>query len=236
MITAAVRQNAAYDIGLQIREEQGPRQTVETERDNRPGTLAAGKSLMETIRDSNAPRDSTTVVPQGDTVTISEEGRSKQKAMAGGTEEENAEGAGVQHMAQGEGGTEANAADQAKQQILDQIKQVKEQLEEAKQKLSQATAAAADDGAAAAEETASPDGTEGTQAQGASQSGTDANPEMKSMQLLVNQLEMQLQTLNQQLLQASKGGRGAPALGTAGIGGEGDGLGGGMGERISVSA
>lgn len=242
MIVAAAKQNSVYDIRSEFREDAASRLSEMTARENRRGTAATGKSLAETIRDSMVPRETAAVVPTGDSVTISEEGRSKQRSMAAGTDGEGAEettaSAGFQRVSLG-GVESAGTAADAKEELLEQIKEVKEELADAQQRLSQAMSETQSQSPTALPPEQSPEDPDGAgtapdagQARAAAAPGGDMNTDAESIEAEVTQLQARLQILYQQLQESSQSG--ATAMGSAGLGGSGDS--GGLGERISVSA
>lgn len=258
MIVAAAKQNSVHDIRSEFREDAAARLADTAARENARGTGAVGKSLSETIRDSMVPRETSGVVPTGDSVTISKEGRSRQRAMTAGTDgaaTEESGNAGFQHVSLGGGASAASAAD-PKAELLEQIKEVKEKLTDAQQRLSQAMSGTSAPPSKAPPPEALPANSGGAEAApGAGQSGGqdavrsagpntgqalvtpapggELNAEAKAVEAEIIQLQTQLQTLYQQLQESAQNG-GAPAMGSAGIGGTGGQ--GGSGERISVTA
>ena len=165
----------------------------------------------------------------GDTVDISQQGRQ----LAGSAP-------GAAHMRKAKDDEESqNAADLAKQQLLDQIEDVKEKLQDAQARLAQAQASAASSEKAEPEDDAS--GEEGDPTQAAAEAAVmtamGGNPEVEAIQMEIKMLSQQLMTLNQKLME-DRGGSGGAGVGygkRAGIGGESNGPS-GQGQRIEVSA
>lgn len=199
----------------------------ETEMRNLSGQVRTGKELASAMRDSMADRNTVEATTGQDTVTISEEGRTAaalmQEKKEQGPDGETFPGGGKSVKANLAGGEEGmSAAERARETIIKQIKQVKEKIEEAKQRLAEASASGKE---------STPSGNAGDAAAQAVQ-GMGGTTEAEAIQAEIKMLEQQLQTLNQQLMESDKASGGAPAMGSAGIGGMGES--GGKGERIAV--
>ncbi len=221
-------------VSAVVQQMRSPLETItpqETEQQGRAGTLTSGKDVSRAMRDSMTGQNSLEVAAGKDSVFISEEGRARQKAMAGDREDgrekgpDGASSPGAKDSVKANlaGNTDANnTADQAREALLKQIKQVKEKLEKAQQRLAEASA----------NEEAPSEQAEDAAARAVQ--GMSGGSETEAIQSEIKMLQQQLQTLYQQLQQSTQGGGGggAPAMGTAGVGGAGGN--GGMGERISV--
>lgn len=177
----------------------------------------------------------------GDTVSISEAGRALQQQSAEKGPQADRGGYAIPGGADGEGEDE-NAADEAKESVLRQIREVKAKLDETQARLAQTQEGSSSSQAAArpaqptgvAEEAGAAEENPAAAAQ-AALAGLGGAGEAETLQAQVEMLNQQLQTLYQQLMQMSQKGSEAGATGTAGLGGQATGPS-GQGERIKVSA
>lgn len=228
---------------------------------NRSAAISGNKDVARAMRDTLTGENSLEVSAGNDTVTISEEARKLQrgsKTAQGETEESSLPGGKTVIDAGGiisEGAEPASSSADPVQDLRRQIQDIQKQISEAQQRLSQTSAGgtnaakapeASASAGAAAENAASGDaaGAEaarngtGTSSGAGSQASAGTgqeSPEAKAIQNEIDTLTMQLQTLQYQLMEMTQQSSAQGAMGTAGIGGEGDGARGGMGERISVS-
>lgn len=227
-----ISQNISPLVQQTMRDNAENKTLQDNELLNRSAAISGNKDVSRAMRDTLTGENSLEVSAGNDTVTISEKARAmQQKSMA--EKKEKANGPDGETFPGGHESVKTNlagatgggsAAERARETIEEQIEKVKEKIEKAKQRLAQATATGKGESAPSDEAEAA-----ATQALGMGNA-----TEVEAIQAEIKMLQQQLQTLQSQLMNSMESGGGRPAMGSAGIGGEGTGEAGGKGERISV--
>ena len=238
------------------------------------GSLATSKTLAEELKEgvkksgqtqgavAVSPTEKpagTFVTASGDSVEISEEGRQQlaESWGAGKTSDASVTGTGENTLAaqMGAAGAEEsetqNTAEETKEAVIKQIREVQKKLASAKERLAEAMAASGAASATAVEANAEPASSSSASGEGSEipeqndDGGMadallgDSSMEVKAIQVEISNLNSQLLLLNKRLEELSKFGSnaGAPGGGTrAGINTPGTGEAGGKGQRMPIRA